>query len=247
MKIVRYQKKKDGKYLLQLENGVEVETYEDLILKYDLLIKKGISSQELTKIQEENQEYELYFVALHYLKVKPRSVRDTVSYLQKKGSSLLADSVIKRLKKQGYLDDYRYASSLVHEKILTTSEGPLKILEHLQSLEIQEEEKEKLLKEFTPSLEKERIEKIVLKLVRSNHSKSNYLLRQKIRQYLIQQGYHAEQIDEKLSLVTQDETSIYQKEYQKLYRKLCRKYEGKELEYQIKQKLYQKGFRGGLE
>ena len=34
---------------------------------------------------------------------------------------------------------------------------------------------------------------------------------------------------------------IAKKEYDKLYRKYSRKYSGKELEYKIKEKLYQKG------
>jgi regulatory protein len=35
---------------------------------------------------------------------------------------------------------------------------------------------------------------------------------------------------------------LVQKEYDKLYRKLSKKYDGSELTYQIRQKLFQKGF-----
>ena len=35
---------------------------------------------------------------------------------------------------------------------------------------------------------------------------------------------------------------IIKKEYDRLFRKLCKKYEGEELKYQIKNRLYQKGF-----
>ena len=38
-----------------------------------------------------------------------------------------------------------------------------------------------------------------------------------------------------------NDKDIAKKEYEKLYKKLSRKYEGKELEYKIKEKLYQKG------
>ena len=40
-----------------------------------------------------------------------------------------------------------------------------------------------------------------------------------------------------------DDSISYQKEYDKLYKKLSRKYEGATLEYKIKEKLYQKGFK----
>ena len=39
-----------------------------------------------------------------------------------------------------------------------------------------------------------------------------------------------------------EDDSLVQKEYDKLYRKLSRKYDGSELGYQIKQRLYVKGF-----
>ena len=38
-----------------------------------------------------------------------------------------------------------------------------------------------------------------------------------------------------------DDSDIAKKEYEKLYKKLSSKYEGAELEFKIKQKLYQKG------
>ena len=38
-----------------------------------------------------------------------------------------------------------------------------------------------------------------------------------------------------------DNKDLYKKEYDKLYRKLSKKYEGKELEYKINERLYQKG------
>ena len=45
------------------------------------------------------------------------------------------------------------------------------------------------------------------------------------------------------SILDIDDNDIYKQEYDKLYRKLSKKYEGKLLEYKIKEKLYQKGFR----
>ena len=38
-----------------------------------------------------------------------------------------------------------------------------------------------------------------------------------------------------------DTSDIAKREYEKLYTRLSRKYSGKELEYKIKEKLYQKG------
>ena len=56
-------------------------------------------------------------------------------------------------------------------------------------------------------------------------------------------GYHASIYQSELSRLEVDDTNLYQEEYQKLFQKLSKKYQGKELEWRIKQKLYQKGFR----
>ncbi len=249
MRIIKYQKQKQGKYLIELENGTEIETYEDLILKYDLLIKKRVTPDLLQSIQEENAIYELYFVALKYLKVRMRSTLQLREYLLKKGySDDLICSTMERLKLQGYLNDEIYGRSLVHDSISFGVDGPLKIKKELHNLDITEGQIDQILSEYTEDIELSKIEKLVLKHIRSNHSKSGYSLKQKIYQHLLNLGYHSSLIEQKLSLVVQGdegEKKIYQKEYQKLYRKLSRKYTGKELEYQIKQKMFQKGFHSG--
>ena len=56
------------------------------------------------------------------------------------------------------------------------------------------------------------------------------------------QGYTKETAMSEVNKIKIDDQDIMKKEYDKLYKKLSKKYRGKELEYKIKQKLYQKGF-----
>ena len=59
---------------------------------------------------------------------------------------------------------------------------------------------------------------------------------------LINSGYSLSVINKVISLYEfGNNEDIAKKEYDKLYRKYSRKYSGKELEYKIKEKLYQKG------
>lgn len=246
MKIVKFRKEKQGKYILQLADGIEIETYEDLILKYDLLIQKEISPDILKKIEEENKVYEIYFISLKYIKTRMRSIQEMREYLLKKGYSI--DDIlssIELLKKQGYLNDQLYAESYMHDHMNLTNDGPLKIKAFLEKLEINSDFLDSILSTYTEDIECGKIDKLIEKQVRSNHSKSSSTLKQKIKNNLIILGYHSYLIDQKLSLLESADSKdeeIYQKEYQKLYRKLSRKYEGKELVYQIKQRLYRKGF-----
>ena len=43
MKIIRYEKKKNGMYQVFFENDYDVDLHEEIILKHNLLIKKEAS------------------------------------------------------------------------------------------------------------------------------------------------------------------------------------------------------------
>ena len=73
MKIIKFVKKKNGMYLLKIEDGNEYKVHEDLILKYGLLLHKELDDDLVEKILEENKVYEVYEVALKYLNVRLRS------------------------------------------------------------------------------------------------------------------------------------------------------------------------------
>ena len=63
-------------------------------------------------------------------------------------------------------------------------------------------------------------------------------------QDLINKGFYKEDIMLVLEEFTiKDDKNIYLKEYNKLKNKLSKKYSGEELEYQIKNNLYKKGFK----
>lgn len=243
MKIEKFTKNKNGMYLLTLKNGNKVSIHEDLILKYQLLLSKELTEKLLDEIEKENKIYEIYNIALKYINTRLRSRKELKEYLLKKGfSEDNINNVIDMLSNQGYLNDNIYANSYVHDKMLMSNYGPNKIKGDLEKLGIKTEIIESSLSVFTEDIEKERIEKIITKQIRSNHNKGAIVLKQKIQSNLLSLGYSAYLINQSLNgkkLVNED---IYKKEYEKIYNKLSKKYSGKELEYKLKQKMYQKGF-----
>jgi hypothetical protein len=60
--------------------------------------------------------------------------------------------------------------------------------------------------------------------------------------YLLNLGYNIDLINRVLNSKKLVDDSLYKKEYEKEYNKLSKKYSGKELEYKLKQRMYQKGF-----
>ena len=244
IKIEKFIKQTNGNYKLKLENDNELIVHEDLILKYELLLSKNIDQNTIEKLREEQKNYDVYNIALKYIKLKIRSTKELRNYLEKKQyNNDQIDYAISLLKKQGYLNNELYTKALIHDRIHLSNDGPIKIIAELEKSGIEENLILENIKEFTEGLETERIEKIVKKQVALNRNNSNNLLKKKIELKLLNLGYHKSLINEVLANINIEDKDIYQKEYDKLEKKLSRKYQGKELEIKIKQKLYQKGFK----
>ena len=73
MKIKSYKKVKNNQYKIYLEDNRELTLYDEIILKYNLLLKKELSKKEIVEIIKENQHLSCYFSALNYLNYKNRS------------------------------------------------------------------------------------------------------------------------------------------------------------------------------
>ena len=243
MNILKYKKKKNGQYELMLESGEELSLYEDVILNFDLLLKKSIDDKERDKILKMNQEYDVYYVALQSLKNRFRSVKDLKELLIKKQyPEEYVNMAIDKLLKQGYLDDCSFAKAYINQQMITTSKGPHKIERELLDKGVSSDIIYRELAVFTKEEQMAKIEKIATRLIKSNRSRGGMVLRKKIIYDLQNLGYDGSIINEGLANVEFSDTKDIQKrEYEKLYRKLSKKYSGRELEFKIREKLYQKG------
>ena len=226
-----------------LESGEELSLYEDVILNFDLLLKKSIDDKERDKILKMNQEYDVYYVALQSLKNRFRSVKDLKELLIKKQyPEEYVNMAIDKLLKQGYLDDCSFAKAYINQQMITTSKGPHKIERELLDKGVSSDIIYRELAVFTKEEQMAKIEKIATRLIKSNRSRGGMVLRKKIIYDLQNLGYDGSIINEGLANVEFSDTKDIQKrEYEKLYRRLSKKYSGRELEFKIREKLYQKG------
>ena len=243
MKILKYKKKRNGQYELQLESGEVLSLYEEVILKFELLLKKKVDEKEKEKILLCNQEYDVYYVALKSLKSRFKSVRELRNLLLKREyPQEYVEKAIEKLLQQGYLNDKSFAKAYINEQMITTSKGPRKIEKELLDKGVSSSIITEEISIFTKEEQVPKIEKVANRLIRSNRSRGGFVLRKKIVHDLQTLGYDISIIDEVLGWLDFGDTKdIAKKEYDKLYRRLSRKYSGRELEYKIKEKLYQKG------
>lgn len=244
MKVLKYKKLKNNRYKVTLDD-MELTLYEDVILKYGLLIKKEIDSKDLDSIQKDNTYYEVYYMALNSINARFKSVYDTKEFLRDKGYPYeLIDPVIEKLLQQGYLNDSSFIKSFINHKIATTNYGPKRIVKDLMEHRVDANVVADEIEVFDEELQYEKVEKLANRFYKSNHTRGGNVLKQKITNDLVQYGYDNSIIGKVLAEYDfSNDSNLAKKEYDKLYSKLSRKYEGKELEMKIREKMYQKGLK----
>ncbi len=242
MKILKYKKISNGRYKVILDNS-ELVLYEDVILKYNLLINKEIDDNELININNDNQFFEVYYCALQSLKSRFKSEYDVYNLLLKKSyPNDLVDLAIEKLIVQGYLDDSSFAKAYINNQIVTTNKGPNKIRKELLDHHVDPNIINEQIALFSEEEQLEKITKLANRLNNSNRSKGGSVLKNKIFNYLVNYGYDISLIQDVLnSLDFSIDNDIAKKEYDKIYRKLSRKYSGDELMRKVHEKMYMKG------
>lgn len=243
MKILKYKRMSNGKYKLFLDDGSDVLLYEESILKFQLLLKGNISDLEYDDIIKYNNFCDVYYYGMKSLKSRFKSVKELKELLIKKNYLVEdIDMAIDKLLKQGYLDDNLFSLSYINNKIQTSNVGPFKIKRELLSKGVDCEFIDKNILTFSDDLQKKRVNTLINKFMRLNRSRGGNVLKNKISNDLINLGYDRSIIIEELNKYEfVCDKNIYDKEYAKLYSRLSKKYTGVELEYKIKQKLFQKG------
>ena len=243
MKVICYKKKQNNLYEITLSNNEVYSLYDDVILKYELLLKKEITPLELQEILEENKLQEGYFIALKYLNTKLRTEKEIRKKLIEYNTKV-QNYVINRLKNEGYLNDLLYIKSYINDEINFKLIGPNKIIFDLKKIGFNIEDINNYLNNIDNNIWINKINKYIVKKINSNHNLSGIMLKQKILNELINKGFYKEDINNCLeNFEFDDNSSIKEKEYNKLKNKLSKKYDKEELEYQIKIRLLKKGFK----
>ncbi len=238
MKIDRFKKMANNKYRIYLEDGNYIDTYDEVIIKNNLLYKKELDEHLSSQIIDDNKYYNLYNKCVKILSSKLKSTYEIKEYLKELDDSDI-NTIISKLTSIGLLNDNKYAKAYIKDKINFTNCGPNKIYNDLISKNIDENVILDELKNIDEAIYEEKIDKYINKKISTNKY-SSYVFKNKVFNDLINMGYEREMISSCLSKY--DIKDNIDKEFNKIYQKLSRKYEGVELIRNIKNKLYQKGY-----
>lgn len=243
MQIIKYTKKGSNKYELTLKNNTKLLVYTDLILEYNLLIRKNLDTNTLKEIKSANLKLECYYKTLKYLK-NIKCTSDIKNYLKDYPSNIV-DYTVQRLTKEGYLNDNNYIKSYINTKINLSNDGYYKIYYYLKNKDLDETIIKNYLNDIEDNIWLDKINKIVNTKLKSNTKYSNNLLISKIKTYLKTLGYQDYLINialDNINLDTSKEDEKLEKDYLKLFNKYKNKYEKNKLNYILIGKLYQKGY-----
>ncbi len=133
--LVEISKTKKNRYLLIISNNEVLEKHivsENIIIKYNLLTPRELTSFEYKTITKIKIEDLLYEKALVFIDYKMRTISEVKKRLKKEvEDEQLINKIIIRLKEQNYLDDNFYVKTYLNEKLEYDLIGPRNIKEKL--------------------------------------------------------------------------------------------------------------------
>lgn len=243
MKIKKYKKDKSNKYKVLIDDE-EIVLYDDIIIKYNLLMKSEIDVSTYNEMIKENSLLLGYYEAIKYITKKMRSKKEIEEYLIKKGlNSKEIKETIKKLEDNKFINEDIYLKAYINDQINLTNNGVNKIKKNLLKLGLDNNKIDDYLSKIDECIFLDKIDKYIEKRIKFNKNTSSYMLKNKIIIDLVNLGFNKEDIISELNKFEIDDKEAYNHEYEKIKKSLEKKYSGDELKFKIKEKLYRKGFR----
>lgn len=195
MRIEKYELTKNNSYNVYLSNGEVLTLDEVVITENELLLKKEIDTFLYDKLKNDNDILLLCNMAIKYINVRLRSIKEIKDYLSKKcDNDYYIDEVVKRLIKYKYLDDDRFAKAFIKDKLAFTTMGDYKIRKELERLGVDTSIISDNMMNIDNDVIISRIKKIIDKDIRTNKKYSGINLKNKIFNHLITQGYSKDMV-----------------------------------------------------
>lgn len=195
MKIEKYEKIGTLKYRLYLDNGEVIDTYDDVILENELLLKKELDNYLYQKVLIETNTQEYYNSCIKYISIRLRATKEIDDYLKKK--QVVAEDrekIIQKLLTKGLLNDEYFTECFIRDKLRFTNMGEYRIINELKKLNISSSIIEKYHDLMSREVMQEKIISRIEKQIKTNRKLDNYKLRNKIYTTLLREGYDNSQI-----------------------------------------------------
>ena len=218
MKINKFKKVGKNKYKIIFDN-TDLTLYEDVILKYDLLIKKDVDLDLIDKIIEENKYEDAFESSVSYIEIKMRNKKEIIDYLRKKEfNESHINYAVDKLNKLNLLNEKRYIEAFINDKVNLTLDGPFKIRNALLDFDFSENDIDNYLNTFSSDIWESKLNKIINKKKSLMKNKSYTMFINKLKLDLYNMGYDKYMIDNMLMNIEYSSNAI-DKEIEKAKKK----------------------------
>lgn len=241
---------KAGKYRVTVREDDDKESEfiisKEVLIRFRLQRGQSFSPEDLRGLQREEKIQEAYDRAVRFLSFRMRTRKEVVRHLQKNQvAEDIAELVIQRLEKNGYLNDEKFAKAFMATKIKLNHSGPKMLERGLIAAGVDEETAARALEEYSFSEQVETALALANKYFSRQKGKSNAARKLAVIQHLRGKGFPSEVIDVVLQegQFEQPEDEEWQaliKQAKKAEKKYCR--DGEAASYKMRQFLYRKGF-----
>lgn len=242
VEIMSFKKKSSSVYEIEVNTGDKYKLYDDIILKYELLLERKIDKKKLDQILKENATLDAYYRALKYIGKKMRTKIEIEKYLR--GKDFGSDEVeyaTQKLQEEGYLDNKRYVKAFVNDALNLSFDGPKKIAADLLNLGVDETLVNEELDKIDDEVWEERIKKVIEKRAKVNKNGLR-VFRSKVTSNLMVLGYPLDLVKPMVEACEVDTSLVFSIEADRVYQMLVNKYDGSELALRFRNKMYSKGF-----
>jgi regulatory protein len=129
-KITKIQaQRKKGRVNIFLDDSFSLAVYDAALVDFNLYKGKELTDTEITTLKNQDDEAKCLAKAYHLLSFRPRSEAELKKRLAEKYSEELAIKVIKKLKKNSYIDDAAFVDFWIENR--SGSRGPKLLTDEL--------------------------------------------------------------------------------------------------------------------
>ncbi len=226
IKIVSLKKRKNDTYIIEIskqDNVVPHIITENTIIKYNLLTKDLLSSEEYKRIIKDNEYELLYLKAISYISYQMRSISEVKKHLKKDTQNeSLINKIVTELKVNKYLNDKYYVTEYVNQKIEYDLVGPRFIKDKLIKKGIHFDLINEQLEKYNENIEYDKIYQIIHKDIKYKQKKPYQKIYLSLKQKLITKGFSLNVVESALLSNKEDikamidEDELLQKEIKKI-------------------------------
>lgn len=196
---IKQQERLKDRYSIYIDDKYSFSLSEAGVLHSRLIVGQELDETELENIKADAQFDKAYYRTLDLIARRKRSEWELRDYLKRKGiERQLAEQVMQRLRKTGYVDDLAFARMWVENRRLLKSTSKRRLQQELRQKRVNDDVIAQVLAEDRTN-ERDVLREVIAKKHQLSRFRDDDL---KLMQYLSRQGYNYDDI--KAALQSED-------------------------------------------